>query len=120
MMESVVSQRLWRATTLLAYALGLLLYALAWSPLALWSSWVVAALHMRLRLGVWPRYGIPAIRHTGSTGFEDGAFCVFLAALVAVSAFLGHRAVRPRFTWVVLTPLAFFVGWGLFFLLLYV
>jgi hypothetical protein len=118
-MQSAVAQGLWRATSLLAYALGLLLYAYAWFPLALWSSWAVAAAHIRLARGMWPRYGMPAFKYAGPTGLEDAAFFMCLAAFVAISGVVAHRAVRPRFTWVVLTPLAFCVGWGLFFLLLY-
>jgi hypothetical protein len=119
MTQSVLTKRVWRATTLVGYALGLVLYAIAWSPLAWWCSAVVAALRVRVTFGLWPRYGIPAVKHLAwVTGLEDAAFLACLTALVATSAFFAHRALRPRFTWVLLTPVAFLIGWGVFFVLL--
>jgi hypothetical protein len=110
-----------RGVALLAYVVAGAAYIEGCLPIALWFSAFVGACHSRAVVGYWPMgsatFGAYKIVVPG--GLEDWAFFLSLAALSIGSATLIHRVVRPRWTWVVGTPMVVGLGWSAFFVLMW-
>jgi hypothetical protein len=86
----------------------------------------VGASRARIALGRWPSYNQPGnpagyleVLKWAPAWLTDAAFFISLTALVVGSALLAQRVTRPRWSWVLCTPLVIGLGWGAFYLLLY-